>query len=700
MDFALEFLQSIIPNILTNWSAPIEERVWTNVYANECTFINSATFREALRGWANNATKDSSFLSRAFKDSTRNWMSNDFISSNINSAPVWLGLPMMLRPLEHVLKHGSESARSVAACETCKIGIGLAMDYVREANSSDSLLHFAESTCKWFRLLDKDMCKGVVREFGPTLAHLALHTNLTSDQLCGAALQSTGCTSSDPPQWDVLDRGAYETFLKVPLPTPVTSTEARKETESSRRLKILHLTDVHMDPHYKPGSEANCKKEVCCRGPLVSTEAQAGFYGDYRYCDLPYHTFESSLAHIAQTHQDLSMIYLTGDLVPHTGLGWVTEREEVEDIIRNVSNTISRYFPKIPIIPVLGNHDTLPMNQFSSPGAPPEVSTDWVYSTAASAWSKWLSRRALKSFRKAGYYSRVVHSRLRIIVLNTNFCFTSNFWQLNDGKDPGGQLQWLADQLQEAEDAGQRVHILGHIPPNFEACLNVWSRNFYEIITRYNSVIAAQFYGHTHHDDFSLYYHPVERNRPISSFWVGASLTPYIELNPGYKIFIAEGGRKSEFNILDHETWIFNLTEANLSPNRPPEWFRLYSAKEAYALENLSLEALHGFVERMARNQTAFDVFNLHFYKAADVQGNKACDSACRKRMLCNIVSPYYNKYVECVLTESREENVLPESIFLPSNSTQTEVNPYSQWSVPRVMGAKTKSYMSRKGRF
>lgn len=46
----------------------------------------------------------------------------------------------------------------------------------------------------------------------------------------------------------------------------------------------------------------------------------------------------------------------------------------------------------------------------------------------------------------------------------------------------------------------------GHIPPGHSDCLKVWSRNYYAIISRYESIITAQFFGHTHFDEFEVFY--------------------------------------------------------------------------------------------------------------------------------------------------------------------------------------------------
>ena len=60
-------------------------------------------------------------------------------------------------------------------------------------------------------------------------------------------------------------------------------------------------------------------------------------------------------------------------------------------------------------------------------------------------------------------------------------------WLLINATDPAGQLQWLIDQLQAAEDKGERVHIIGHIPPGHGDCIQAWSWNYHKIVDRYRN---------------------------------------------------------------------------------------------------------------------------------------------------------------------------------------------------------------------
>lgn len=58
---------------------------------------------------------------------------------------------------------------------------------------------------------------------------------------------------------------------------------------------------------------------------------------------------------------------------------------------------------------------------------------------------------------------------------------------------------------------------------------------------RYESTIAAQFFGHTHFDEFELFYDRNDLSRVTNIAYVGPSVTPYYDLNPGYRIYYIDG---------------------------------------------------------------------------------------------------------------------------------------------------------------
>ena len=84
----------------------------------------------------------------------------------------------------------------------------------------------------------------------------------------------------------------------------------------------------------------------------------------------------------------------------------------------------------------------------------------------------------------AGYYATDVSPDLKVISVETNFCYRDNWWLLINSTDPGHELNWLAQELLASEQKGQKVHIIGHIPPYSFDCLPSWSYNYYKIANR------------------------------------------------------------------------------------------------------------------------------------------------------------------------------------------------------------------------
>lgn len=84
----------------------------------------------------------------------------------------------------------------------------------------------------------------------------------------------------------------------------------RTEVEN---LKILHITDIHFDNLYKPGSDAKCNLPVCCQsdsGDPITPENGAGFWGDYNVCDQPWYSVLDLLDHVNEVHVSIYLMFV------------------------------------------------------------------------------------------------------------------------------------------------------------------------------------------------------------------------------------------------------------------------------------------------------------------------------------------------------------------------------------------------------
>ncbi len=57
-------------------------------------------------------------------------------------------------------------------------------------------------------------------------------------------------------------------------------------------------------------------------------------------------------------------------------------------------------------------------------------------------------------------------------------------WLLINSTDPGNMLKWFSDELLDSENKGQKVHVIGHIPPGANDCLGPWSSVYVQLSER------------------------------------------------------------------------------------------------------------------------------------------------------------------------------------------------------------------------
>ena len=80
------------------------------------------------------------------------------------------------------------------------------------------------------------------------------------------------------------------------------------------------------------------------------------------------------------------------------------------------------------------------------------------------------------------------------------------------------------------------MHIVGHVPVDNRECSQAWLHNYLTIVERFSDTIVAQFFGHTHADEFRVLYSNQNFSKPIGFEIVSPSLTTFEHFNPSYRI--------------------------------------------------------------------------------------------------------------------------------------------------------------------
>ncbi|KAI8094648.1 Metallo-dependent phosphatase-like protein [Thamnidium elegans] len=514
--------------------------------------------------------------------------------------------------------------------------------------SESFLISTLTKVCKRTNKVDNEVCEGVIREQAPIIRKVLPSMTVSGRDghlMCAAILNS--CPYPDIEHWN------------VPFPKPKPDILPTLSKSRGRTMTVLQLSDWHIDPDYIPGSEVICDKPICCRPAYTdytNITKLASIWGEYS-CDTPLTLIKSLLDYIPKVEPDITFGIMTGDVPPHEV--WATLPILKTQLIQDETYRLlhqhfdSPYSLDSMLYPAVGNHEAAPSNNFplKSTNIPIEIEKDyldlkWLYKSLAHSWRGWLSLKTNPQVeRNTGSYTARPVRGLKLVSLNTNFCYTLNWWLYEHPiqKDPNGVLSWLIQELQDSEDRAERVWIIGHIAPGDSTCFHDYANYYNQIIDRYSHIISGQFFGHTHKDEMTIFYgHNKNQTakEAISVGYVAPSITPFHNLNPGFRVYKID---TETFEVVDSITYTADLDQASAWLDGP-NWHVEYSAREAFnstlahlpsPSSPLSAAWWHNVTVDMENNQETFNKYHLFTTKSSPL--TKECDDDCRKNTICNI---------------------------------------------------------------
>ncbi|KAJ7292749.1 sphingomyelin phosphodiesterase [Mycena rebaudengoi] len=384
-----------------------------------------------------------------------------------------------------------------------------------------------------------------------------------------------------------------------PLPTP--------KKPSGKRLKVLHVSDFHLDPRYATGAEANCTSTPCCRHLNVNVDSPnvtltpAPRFGYFR-CDTPMALGVASLQAIppltGTEKTGFAFSVYTGDLVAHDPDNKLS-RAFIEYTETIVYDLFKRTLGSGPVYAVLGNHDSYNEAQ------------DAPHSLGGKLADQF-SWQAVKLAR--AHYSAF----MRVISLNTDICAITL-----------GMLRFLTDELQDAEDAGDRVWIIGHVLSGWDGSNPLVNPTdlFYQIVDRYSPhVIANILFGHSHEDQLSIFY----ANNATAINAQTAQAVSWVD--------------SSTFDVVDAFTWRSDVnTYAALDSQTEfgPTYEFEYSTRETYGKavpgwgpnDPLNATWWHRVTEAMEADSSLVKTF--HTLQGKTSVRTQACSDDCVKAKIC-----------------------------------------------------------------
>jgi hypothetical protein len=203
----------------------------------------------------------------------------------------------------------------------------------------------------------------------------------------------------------------------------------------------------------------------------------------------------------------------------------------------------------------------------------------------------------------------------------------------------------MIQELQAAEDAGERVWIVGHVLSGWDGSNPIPNPTnlFYQIIDRYSPhVIANVFFGHTHEDQFMIYYANngtlQNASTALTTGWIGPSVTPLTNLNSGFRMYEVDTG---DFNIYEAYTFYSNVSAFPSLNETGPTFSLEYSTRDTYGPQagwpaNAPLNATfwHKVTEAMEKNITLVTLHNEYQGKLS-VKSPNCTNIACQKAKIC-----------------------------------------------------------------
>ena len=403
-------------------------------------------------------------------------------------------------------------------------------------------------------------------------------------------------------------KGQREAPAKVQQRTKKTGTKGDT-------LKVIWTSDAHVDGRYMVGSEAQCSGYMCCRTtaynatrynatklpdhvPKGNISHPAGYWGEFT-CDTPWSLLTSAYEAVAALggKHGFDLGLYTGDVTAHDET-WGYSRDYVQYSEASIYETMKRYTRNTTVVAAIGNHDSSVSEMAAQARLPDGRGNQysWDWDNIAKLWRSehWLGEQEEKMVSKHyGGYSIRPRKGLRVITLNTDFWYSGNGFAFIHTEDPdySGSLRFVTDELQAAEDAHERVWIVGHVLSGWDgySSIDAPTNLFYQIVSRYSHTIAAVFFGHTHEDQFSVFYRNSNGNSSsvsrrtadaVGVQFIGPSITPLKHVNPSVRVLHVD---PETYDVMDFDQYYTPLQNVPHDSHRGLEWRHLYSARAAYS---------------------------------------------------------------------------------------------------------------------
>lgn len=448
-------------------------------------------------------------------------------------------------------------------------------------------------------------------------------------------------------------------------------TSADEAVAAGRVGRFLWLSDIHLDPYY--GTDDAAGHENCHELTPQSDENDEFLLYGQLGCDSPARLMRHLLEAVAALKSTLDFVILTGDLCRHQNDAFKDPMRETQAILSNVTDLIQSTLGKnTSIVPALGNNDVTPdyFLDVEHPSEMLEMTTQGLNDILETELER-------STFRRGGYLARNVTNHVTVLSLNTILYSTAHNPDKSHLQDPLDQFTWLHAQLSSAQATDRKVYVVGHIPPaigsyrHHQLWHESYARRYFEILDEFYTVLAGEFFGHLHSDEFRLIHldENLDGARQRSSdqwpLWLAPSVTPIYGSNPSFRVVSYD---PLNGDLLDYHTYYLRIFgDSDMNVTNFTSWVLAPSFRESFRLPDMSLASLRGLVHDLNRSVDDNDTLNSLSTEEGTVNGNPlwrallsrqhvyaengtgSCrDSECRREWICTLTTFNREQFGAC----------------------------------------------------
>jgi sphingomyelin phosphodiesterase acid-like 3 len=345
--------------------------------------------------------------------------------------------------------------------------------------------------------------------------------------------------------------GSALVFLLVTWAVQSPALAQAKAATQAATIPAVMLSDLHLDPFHDPA-----KVPLLVKAPVEEWEAilnstdsptqEADFAAVQSVCgkrgaDSPYALLSSSLRAAKADAPDAKFVLVSGDLLVHNldcryraamKLPQATGDDEsvsagfAEKTTVFVMKQVESVFAGIPVYLALGNNDSrCNHNRLDAHDAYLKATVQPVIDGLVGIGDAE-RKQALSTYESAGYYAVTMAApmeKTRLLVVDDIYMMSKFATCEADDSDQTGareQVAWLNNELDGARQRGERVWVLGHLPPtvNAKSALSAGrslcskgdveqflsSDDLTNVLTAHADVMRLAVFGHTHLDELHV----------------------------------------------------------------------------------------------------------------------------------------------------------------------------------------------------